>query len=90
MDLDFKIDAAIKRAADMGFYEHDRRVRAMESMKVQYKEKGTLTVAQENYLKSMLRKFSIEEHSKFIQWKQDWKTDKHVRERGNIISKYYS
>ena len=89
MDLISEINEAIKRAADMGFFEADRRVRALQSMKEQYEKKGTLTGAQENYLKSMLRKFSEEERTKFIQWKHDWKNDKHVRERGDIISKYY-
>ena len=89
MNLISEINEAVKRAAEMGYYEADRRIQALESMKDQYQKKGTLSTAQEHYLKSLLRKFSAEECNKFKQWCNDWKNDEHVRERGNIISKYY-
>ena len=38
MDLVFEIKAALKRAEQMGFYEADKNVRALESMKEQYPE----------------------------------------------------
>ena len=89
MDLVSEINDALKRAEQMGFYEADKNVRALESMKEQYQKRGNLTKAQENYLHSLLRRFSEVECVKFMQWKHDWENDEHVRERGDVISKYY-
>jgi hypothetical protein len=89
MDLVSEISGAIDRAAEMGFYEPDRRVRALQSMKEQHETKGYLSDAQKRYLQSLLRKFSIEERDKFLAWKEDWEKDEHIRERGDVISKYY-
>ena len=89
MDLVSEIHAAVKRAEKMGFHEHDSKVAALKSMSTQYQKKGKLTDNQQRYMNSLLKKFSEEELKKFQEWEQEWRTDEHIRERGDIISKYY-
>jgi hypothetical protein len=58
-------------------------------LKEHYRKRSSLTTGQERYLESLLKKFSEGERDKFIEWKYDWETNEHIRERGDIISKYY-
>ena len=48
-----------------------------------------LTDAQINFLENLMVTFSVEELIKAENWNNDWKTDQELRERGNVISKYY-
>lgn len=49
----------------------------------------SLSPAQLNYLESLMEAFSDEELAKAENWHHDWNTDETIRERGDIISKYY-
>jgi hypothetical protein len=48
-----------------------------------------LSPAQVKYFNSLMATFSDEELTKAENWERDWNTDQKLRERGDIISKYY-
>ena len=52
------------------------------------KTKG-LSARQHNYLCSLMNTFSDEALTKAENWGMEWKTNKEVRERADVISKYY-
>ena len=48
-----------------------------------------LSPAQINYLENLMTTFSEEELIKAENWSHDWETNQEIRERGDVISKYY-
>lgn len=51
--------------------------------------RNNLSLAQISYLNSLMECFSDEMLTKAENWKTQWKSDKSLRERGDVISKYY-
>jgi len=48
-----------------------------------------LSSRQINYLENLMEMFSDENLSKQENWAKHWNTDKSIRERGDVVSKYY-
>jgi hypothetical protein len=83
-----EIKAAIVRAEKMGLHEHNK-IEALKSILKQYQGKGKLSSAQDKYLNSLLQRFSEQGYEKYKDWKEEWLTNEHTRERGKVISDYY-
>ena len=88
-----QIDKTIERASKIfsGHSYMGRKLNALKSLKEQmisprYKE---LSPRQTSYLSSLMRTFQEKELIKAENWTEDWKTNQEVRNRGDVISKYY-
>jgi hypothetical protein len=88
-----QINETIKRARKL--YPNQcymgRRLNVLRSIKEQMEPpyNRTLSESQVRYLKSLMASFSDEDLTKAENWTEEWKGNKELRERGDIISKYY-
>ena len=92
MEFDVKqIEATIKRASKI-FKNHSyqgRRLGALKSLCDQFKQKSSFSEAQTRYLRNLMTVFSDENLSRAESWSTEWVTNKELRQRGDVISKYY-
>ena len=86
-----QIDKTIKRASEiyspttyMG-----KKLSILKDLRNKLDSKWDLSDAQVNYLENLMEAFSNEVLAKAENWVHDWANDSEIRERGDVISKYY-
>ena len=88
-EIDNTIDRASKVYANNRYMI--RKVNVLKDLRDKLRNTGDkeLTVRQHNFLCSLMNTFSDEVLTKAENWAKDWNTDKELRERADVISKYY-
>ena len=83
-----QIDSTIERAS--GIYdEHSYQGRKLKVLKdLRDKWNNPLTEPQMRYLRNLMNNFSDENLTKAENWAEEWRTNKELRERADVISKY--
>ena len=91
-----QIDKTIERASKIYREEpHNsymaRKLKILKDLRSQMisNKDRDLTAAQVNYLNNLMSAFSDKELTKQENWASEWQTNQELRERANIISKYY-
>jgi len=88
-----QIDEAIRRASELSLAEISYLGRKLDVLKdlrnkMEQKERS-LSAAQINYLNNLMKAFSEDTLSRAEKWETEWKTNKSLRERVDVVSKYY-
>ena len=85
-----QIDKTIERASKIFSRQTymGRKLAVLKDLRDK-KTQRSLTLAQINYLNRLMEVFCDSELDKAESWSQDWHSNNELRERGDIISKYY-
>ena len=88
-----QIAATIKRASKLSLELNKHlkhKLKVLKDFHSKLKEnKWPLTLAQVGYLESLMNTFTDEALAKAENWHNEWNTNAELRERADIISKYY-
>jgi len=88
-----QIDKTIERASKLSLGSNSylkRKLEVLKDLRDKLKEnRKPLTLAQVRYLEALMEHFSDETLTKAENWQTEWETNEELREKADIISKYY-
>ena len=85
-----QIDSTIARASKISFEKNTYMKGKLNILKdLRSKMGNPLSDAQINFLNSLMATFSDEKLTKAENWQSEWRTNSELRERADVISKYY-
>jgi len=88
-----QIDKTINRASKLSLGSNNylkRKLEVLKDLRDKLKEnRKPLTLAQVRYLEALMEHFSDETLTKAENWQTEWETNEELREKADIISKYY-